>query len=313
MNEKKISFLIPCYNEEKNIREVYKAVKEKTEAELTDYAYEIVFIDNRSTDRTREYIRGICATDKNVRAVFNCADFGQFNSPYYGLLQCTGDCVILFSADFQDPVDCIPAMVNEWAKGHKVITMVKKTSRENKLMYLIRSVYYRLLKTMSNANVIEHFTGFGLYDRSFIEILRQLNDCSPFLRCIVAEYAPDHLEIPYEQQKRRAGKTHNDFKSLYDAAMLSFTNHTKTLLRSLVFFGGFICLICLLALIPIIILEIKSGEAFGASLYLLFDGLFFMSGLIFVALGFIGEYILNINRRTINRPLVIEEERINWN
>ena len=312
MNEKTISFLIPCYNEEENIKDVYAALKEKAESSLAQYHYEIVFIDNKSTDRTREYIRDICAADKNVRAVFNCANFGQFNSPYYGILQCRGDCVILFSADFQDPVDCIPGMVSEWEKGHKVIAMVKKTSRENKLMYFIRSCYYRLLNMMSEAKVIEHFTGFGLYDRSFVEILRQLDDCSPFLRCIVAEYAPDHIEIPYEQQKRRAGKTHNDFNSLYDAAMLSFTNHTKTILRSFVFIGGALCLLCMIALIAILLFGIKSDTVFNTVYLLMFDGLFFVGGLFFIALGFTGEYIMNINRRTINRPLVIEEERINW-
>ena len=158
-------------------------------------------------------------------------NFGQFNSPYYGLCQTTGDCTILLCADFQDPVELIPVMVQEWEKGHKVVSMMKTASRESKIMYFFRSIYYKAIRAMSDIPQIEHFTGFGLYDKSFIDVLRSLHDPTPFLRGIVAEYAPDHLEIPYEQQKRRAGKTHNNFFSLFDAAMLSFTSYTKGGLR----------------------------------------------------------------------------------
>ena len=312
MNGKKISVMIPCYNEEENAAEIYKAVRDEIKTNLPEYDYEIVFIDNKSKDKTREIIRTVCGEDKNVKAIFNIKNFGQFNSPYYGLTQCTGDCVISICADFQDPVELIPKMVHEWEKGNKVICMVKTASKESKLMYFLRSCYYKLIKKLSDVEQIEHFTGFGLYDKSFIEILRGLDDSMPFIRGIVAEYAPDHIEIEYEQAKRRAGKTHNNFYTLYDAAMLSFTSYTKAGLRIVTFLGFFLAVISLLVSLVYLIYKIVHWNSFDAGIAPLVIGLFFIGGIQLGALGFIGEYIMNMNQRLINRPLVIEEERINF-
>lgn len=312
MNGKTISVMIPCYNEEENAYEIYKAVRDEIRKSLPEYAYEIVFIDNKSKDKTREIIRAICQTDKNVKAIFNVKNFGQFNSPYYAMTQCTGDCVITICADFQDPVELIPQMVHEWEKGNKVICMVKKTSKESKVMYFLRSCYYKLIKKLSDVEQIEHFTGFGLYDKSFIDILRGLHDSMPFIRGIVAEYAPDHLEIPYEQAKRRAGKTHNNFYSLYDAAMLSFTSYTKAGLRIVTFFGFFVAFLSLLVSFIYFIYKLTHWNTFNAGTAPMLIGLFFVGGVQLGALGFIGEYIMNMNQRLIDRPLVIEEERLNW-
>ena len=304
--------MIPCYNEEENIFEIHKAVSNELQTNLSEYEYEIVFIDNKSKDNTREEIRKVCESDKRSKAIFNVKNFGQFNSPYYGMLQCSGDCVIPLCADFQDPVELIPKMVHEWENGNKVICMVKTTSKENKLMYFLRSCYYKLIKKLSDVEQIEHFTGFGLYDKSFIEILRGLDDSMPFIRGIVAEYAPDHLEIPYEQAKRRAGKTHNNFYTLYDAAMLSFTSYTKAGLRVVTFFGFFVAMISLVVSFVYLIYKLTHWSTFDAGVAPVVIGLFFVGGVQLGALGFIGEYIMNMNQRLINRPLVIEEERINF-
>lgn len=312
MEKKLISVMIPCYNEEENVFEIYRALKNELENSLPEYNYEIVFIDNKSKDKTRDLIRVLCDNDKRVKAIFNVKNFGQFNSPYYGMLQCSGDCVIPICADFQDPVELIPEMVHQWEDGNKVICMVKKSSKESKLMYFARSCYYKLIKRLSDVEQIEHFTGFGLYDKSFIEILRNLKDSMPFIRGIVAEYSPDHLEIPYEQAKRRAGKTHNNFYTLYDAAMLSFTSYTKAGLRVVTFFGFFVALISLLVSFVYLIYKFTHWNSFDAGVAPVIIGLFFVGGVQLGALGFIGEYIMNMNQRLINRPLVIEEERINW-
>lgn len=312
MNGKTISVMIPCFNEEENVFEIYKAVKNEINTNLSEYDYEIVFIDNKSQDNTRKIIREICKKDSNVKAIFNIKNFGQFNSPYYAMTQCTGDCVITMCADFQDPVELIPKMVHEWENGNKVICMVKESSQENKLMYFARSLYYKLIKKLSDVEQIEHFTGFGLYDKSFIEILLSLKDSMPFIRGIVAEYAPDHLEIPYEQAKRRAGKTHNNFYTLYDAAMLSFTSYTKAGLRVITFFGFFVALLSVLVSLVYFVYKLCHWNTFDAGVAPVIIGLFFVSGVQLGALGFIGEYIMNMNQRLINRPLVIEEERINF-
>ena len=195
---KKISILIPCYNEEENVGPISEAVVETLERDLPEYDYELVFIDNDSTDQTRPILRKICSENPRIKAIFNAKNFGQFNSPYYGMLQCTGDCVISMVADFQDPVDMIPKYVHEWENGYKIVIGIKTGSKENPIMYALRSCYYKMIKKLSDVEQIEHFTGSGLYDRDFIEILRELDDPTPFLRGIVAELGYKRKEIPYD-------------------------------------------------------------------------------------------------------------------
>lgn len=309
---KKVSIMIPCYNEQDNVRPICNAVKNVLQGELPTYDYEILFIDNKSKDSTRTILRELCTEDKHVRAIFNMKNFGQFNSPYYGLCQTTGDCTILLCCDFQDPVELIPIMVHKWEEGHKVISMVKTSSKENKLMYFLRTVYYKLIHKMSNIEQIEHFTGFGLYDRSFIDVLRTLHDPTPFLRGIVAEYAPDHLEMPYEQQKRRAGKTSNNLFSLFDAAMLSFTSYTKVGMRLATFSGFIIAFLSFLVGLGFLIAKLVSWDSFTAGYAPTVIAIFFMGGLQLAFLGFLGEYVMAMNTRIMNRPLVVEEERLNF-
>ena len=304
--------MIPCYNEEDNVRPICDAVRKILKEELSEYDYEILFIDNKSKDRTRKILRELCAEDTHVKAIFNMQNFGQFNSPYYGLCQTSGDCTILLCADFQDPVELIPRMVHEWENGYRVVSMIKTSSQEFRLMYWLRSIYYKTIRKMSQVEQIEHFTGFGLYDRSFIEILRRLKDPTPFLRGIVAEYAPDRLEIPYEQKKRRAGKTSNNFFSLFDAAMLSFTSYTKGGLRFATFGGFLISGISFLIALFYLIQKLLYWDKFVAGNAPILIGVFFLGGIQMFFIGLLGEYIMSINTRVINRPLVIEEERINF-
>ena len=234
---KKVSIVVPTYNEEKNVIPLSEAIVSELKENLSRYDYEIIFIDNDSQDGTRNKLREICGNNCRIKAIFNAKNFGQFNSPYYGLLQSTGDCTILVCADFQDPIDMIHRFVEEWEKGYKIVIGQKTTSKENPIMYFLRSCYYRTIKRLSSVEQIEHFTGFGLYDRDFIDVLRDLKDPTPFLRGIVAELGFRKTIIPYEQQQRRAGKTSNNFMKLYDAAMLSFTSYTKIGLRMATFIG----------------------------------------------------------------------------
>ncbi len=309
---KVISIMIPCYNEEENARPIYEAVRDVLTTQCSRYDYEILFIDNCSTDRTRQVIREICAENKKVKAIFNAKNFGQFNSPYYGILQTSGDCTITICADFQDPPEMIPKFVAEWEKGYKVVCGIKTSSRENGFVYFLRSCYYKAIKRMSSVEQIEHFTGFGLYDRSFVQTLRDLKDPTPFIRGIVAELGPKRKDIEYEQPRRRAGKTHNNWYSLYDAAMLSFTSYTKVGLR-IATFAGFACAgISFLIAIVYLILKLLFWERFAAGMTPLVLGVFFMGGLQLFFIGFLGEYIMNMNARIMNRPLVVEEERINF-
>lgn len=227
---KKISVVVPVFNEEENVGKITIAIKEQLE-KLSQYDYEIILIDNDSNDKTREIIEEKCKENKKVKAIFNCRNFGQFNSPYYAMLQTTGDCTILICADFQDPVEMIPQFIKEWENGYKIVIGIKESSKESKIMYFLRSCYYKIIKKFSDTEQIEHFTGFGLYDKKFIDVLRNLDDTTPYLRGIVAELGFKRKEIPYKQPKRKAGKTHNNFYTLYDAAMLGLTSYTKIGLR----------------------------------------------------------------------------------
>ncbi|MBF1256346.1 MAG: glycosyltransferase family 2 protein, partial [Stomatobaculum longum] len=184
---KKISVVIPCYNEEENVGPMAETLVGLFRRELAAYDYELIFIDNDSQDRTREYLRALCAENHKIKAIFNAKNFGQFNSPYYGMLQSTGDATVLMAADFQDPPEMIVKYVAAWEEGYKIAIGIKTHSAENPLMYHLRSLYYKWIRKLSEVDQIEHFTGFGLYDKSFIQVLRDLDDPTPFLRGIVAE------------------------------------------------------------------------------------------------------------------------------
>lgn len=306
--------MIPCYNETENVIPISEAVVAEFEKSLPQYDYEILFIDNCSTDGTREKLEQICKKNKKIKAIFNVTNFGQFNSPFHGMCQTTGDCTITMCCDFQDPVEMIPVFVEKWEAGHKIVSGVKSSSKENAFIYFLRTLYYKTIKNMSTVKMIEHFTGFGLYDKSFIKLLRELHDPVPFIRGIVAEYGSGFnlVEVEYEQPKRRAGKTKNNFYSLYDAAMLSFTSYTKVGLRLATFIGFLSSAVSLFIAFVYLMLKLFNWNDFQAGNAPMLIGIYVIGSIQLFFIGFIGEYILNINTRVINRPLVVEEKRINF-
>ncbi len=311
---KKISVMIPCYNEVDNVIPISEAVIRVLTEELPQYDYELLFIDNASSDGTRDKLEELCAGNSRIKAIFNVTNFGQFNSPFYGMCQTTGDCTITMCCDFQDPPQVIVQFVREWEKGHKIVSGVKTSSKENAIIYAMRTAYYKLIKNMSSVQMIEHFTGFGLYDKTFVAILKELDDPIPFLRGIVAEYGAGFglTTVEYEQPKRRAGKTHNNFYTLYDAAMLSITSYTKVGLR-ICTFAGIVCA-GISFVIGLIYLSMKLSDWYGFSpgIAPVTIGVFLLGGLQLFFIGIMGEYILNINTRVIHRPVVVEEKRINF-
>ena len=309
---KKISVLIPCYNEEENVVPMSQAVVEQLTTRLPQYDYELIFIDNDSNDNTRPLLREICKRNPKVKAIFNAKNFGQFNSPYHGMLQTTGDCTITMCCDFQDPVEMIPQLVEAWEKGAKIVSCIKTESKENPLMRFFRTCYYKTIRKMSSVDQIEHFTGFGLYDKTFIEVLRDLKDPTPFIRGIVAELGYKRVDLPYTQAKRRAGTTHNNFFTLFDAAMLSFTSYTKVGLHLLTILGFILSFLSIMAALIYLVLKLIYWDDFSAGQAPMIIGLFFLNAMELLFIGFVGEYVMSINTRVMNRPLVIEEERINF-
>ena len=309
---KKISILIPCFNEEENVVSICKAVEDELKQNCSQYDYEICFIDNCSTDNTRPLIRQICNSNPKVKAIFNARNFGQFNSPYYGITQLDGDCVIPICCDFQDPVEMIPKMILEWEKGVKIVSCIKTKSDESISVRFLRTIYYKLIHRMSEIDQIEHFTGFGLYDKSFVDVLRNLKDPTPFIRGIVAELGFRRVNLSYRQAKRRGGRTHNNWYSLFDAAMLSFTSYTKAGLRFATI-GGFLASFASFCIaIYYFVKKLLHWSTMQMGMAPLIIGVFLLGSMQLFFIGFLGEYTMSMNKRIMNRPLVIEEERINW-
>lgn len=311
--KKHISIVTPCYNEEGNVANLVNVIR-GVFADMPQYTYEHVFIDNHSGDKTIEILRGIAAQDKNVKVILNARNFGHIRSPYYGMLNCHGDAVILVVADFQDPPELLAQFLAKWEEGYKIVIGVKKKSKENPLMFLVRKFFYGLLAKMSDSGEkpVKNFTGFGLYDQKFIEVLRTIDEPYPYFRGLITELGFDRYEIEYVQPQRAAGKTKNNFFTLYDIAMLGFTNHSKLPLRLSAFIGFFSAIVSLLVAVGYFIYKLIYWDRFNAGQAPLVIGVFFFASVQLFFIGIIGEYIGAIHTQVRKRPLVIEKERINF-
>lgn len=311
MMHKTISVVIPTYNEEKNIMAVYERVSALFEKELSRYEMQILFIDNASLDSSRALIEELCRKDERVQAIFNATNFGFSRSSFYGLSQAEGDCAVMLYADMQDPPEVIPEFVRKWEEGYKIVTGIKSQSRENKLMYAIRNIYYNLLSKISESEHIKQFDGFGLYDASFVRVIRDLKDPLPYLRGLVAELGCKRAEVEYTQERRKAGKTSFNFARYYDVAMLGLTSSTKAIMRMATFLGIIMSVLCVVIAVITFIIKLVNWNYFDVGTAAIIIGIFFVGGVQIFFLGFLGEYILNINIRSMGHPIVVEEKRIN--
>lgn len=306
-----ISVITPCYNEEGNVRELYERVREAIIA-AGGYKYEHIFIDNASRDNTLRELKAIAAQDKNVKVIRNTRNFGHVRSPIHGLYQASGDAVIGIVADLQDPPEMIVDFIRKWEEGYPVVIAIKEASDESGLMFWIRKKYYRLVNRLSGVETYENFTGFGLYDRKVIDAIKQFDDPYPYFRGMIAEVGMPRFEIPFHQPIRKRGITNNNFYSLYDMAMLAITNLSKVPLR-LVTFAGFVCsLLCVLVSAVYLVYKLVFWSRFSAGLAPLVIGVFFFMSLQMIFIGIIGEYVGAIHTLVQKRPLVIEQERINF-
>ncbi len=311
MGNRLISIMSNCFNEALNVEELHRQVVEQLR-QFPHYDYELIFVDNCSTDGTVDKIRTIIAADPNVRCIVNARNFGQVRSPFHGLLQTRGEAVISMAADLQDPPAVLGDFIRKWEEGYTVVVGVKAKSRESFVMDRVRRLYYRLLATLSESPQIENFTGFGLYDRAFIEVLRQLNETNPYFRGLVAELGWRIAQVPYTQPLRTKGKSSNSLLTLYDLAMLGFVNHSRLPLRLASIFGFLVAAFSLLTAVGYFIYKLLYWDTFRLGLAPLLIGIFLFGGLQLFFLGIIGEYIGVIYSRVRHRPLVIERERLNF-
>lgn len=312
MERKLISIVSGCFNEKENIRELYERIR-NVMAEFPEYDWNLTLGDNCSTDGTREIIRELAAEDKRVRAIFNSNNFGHIRSPMNVFIQADADAVITLCSDLQDPPELIASMLKQWENGNKVVIAVRNKTECGFLMEFFRRCYYSLLKKMApEEKLISGFTGFGLYDRQFMDALKKYRDPYPYFRGLVAEIGFKRAELPFVQPKRKHGITKNNFFTLYDMAMTGFVNHTKLPLRLAVFSGFFIAIISLLVAFVYFVYKCCNWHSFQVGMAPLVIGLFFFSAVQLIFIGILGEYIGAIYTHVKNKPLVIEEERINF-
>ena len=308
---KKISIVTPCYNEEENVYNLYETVKGILQS-YPQYEYEHIFIDNASEDKTVAILKDISTQDENVKIIVNSRNFGHIRSPYYGLLQATGDAVISMAVDFQDPPALIPKFIEKWESGFKLVIAIKIKSKENKLLFLIRKMYYSLIRKISDVQLIDNFTGFGLYDRQIIEVLTGLNETYPYFRGLISEIGFERATVEFVQPRRERGITKNNFYTLYDMAMLGITSFSKVPLRLATMTGFTIAGLSLLVALVYLIMKLTLWQKFSLGLAPIVIGLFFFSSVQLIFIGIIGEYLGTIYTKVTNRPLVIEKERINF-
>jgi dolichol-phosphate mannosyltransferase len=311
MTKKLISIISPCFNEELNIEELYRRVA-KSIAPCVEYEFEYLFIDNASTDGTVEKLKKLIKEDPRIKVIVNTRNFGHIRSPYWGLIQTSGDATIYLASDLQDPPEMIPEFLQDWENGWKVVLAVKPTSKSNGFMHFIRRTYYRFLNRISDIHITRDSTGFGLYDCSVIKQLRSIHDPYPFLRGLINELGYKIKEIPFDQPRRIKGISKNNFYTLYDIAMLGVISHSRVPIRLATFFGFILSIFSILTAFFFLIYKLIFWNEFALGIAPIVIGMFFMFGVLMGFIGLLGEYIGAIHTYVQKRPIVVEEERINF-
>ncbi|MGD0265596.1 MAG: glycosyltransferase family 2 protein [Candidatus Methylomirabilota bacterium] len=308
---KRISVVTPCFNEEENVKELYEQVK-AVFIDLPQYAYEHIFIDNASKDQTVAILKEIGQKDHRVKIIVNTRNFGHIRSPFHALMQAKGDAVIGIVADLQDPPIMIKEFIKKWQEGYKIVIGVKTQSEESPLFFAIRKAYYNLVGRLSEIELIENFTGFGLYDQKVIETLRSIEDPYPYFRGLICDIGFERAVIEYVQPSRKRGFTKNTFYNLYDMAMLGITNHSKVPLRLATMTGFIVALMSLLVALGYFGYKLIFWNNFQVGMAPLVIGLFFFTSVQLFFIGVIGEYVGAIHTQVLKRPLVVEKERVNF-
>jgi len=309
---KTISVTIPCWSEEKSVKQMYDRLTKVFREQLPQYDYEIIYVDDCSPDNTRKEIRKLCLGDQRVKAVFNARNFG-FNRNVFATIQYgSGDATFLIFGDLQDPPELLPMMVAQWEQGHKVVIGQKIKSDESKLMYSLRTLYYSVMKKLADSKQIQHFNGYGLYDKAFIDVMRQINDPNPYLKGLVSEFGMDIAIVPYEQAESLRGKSGFNFMKYYDVAMLGITSYTKILMRVATFLGSLLGIFSVCLAVFVLISKLLNWHAYPYGTAAILIGVFFIGAVQLFFMGILGEYVLSINTRSMRRPLVVVGEKINF-
>jgi polyisoprenyl-phosphate glycosyltransferase len=308
---KLISIVTACYNEEACVREVCERVR-TVMAALTGYDYEHIFIDNASKDRTVTILRELAKEDRRIKVIVNIRNFGVVRSPIHGLLQARGDAAVIMASDLQDPPELISEFVAKWEQGYKAVMAVKNKSEEPTVIFAIRKLYYRLLRRFTDVELVENATGFGLYDKQILDILRRLDDPYPYFRGQIAELGFEVAKVEFTQPRRKRGITKNNFYTLFDIALLGMTSHSKVPLRLATMLGFFSAGLSLFVAFFYLVYKLLFWNRFELGLAPLVVGIFFFSSVQLFFLGLVGEYVGSVHTHVRHMPLVVEKERINF-
>jgi dolichol-phosphate mannosyltransferase len=306
-----ISIISPCYNEVENIEEIYQRVK-AVMSQYPQYEFEYLFIDNASTDGTDLKLKMLADLDKRVKVIINTRNFGHIRSPYWGLIQTSGDASIYLASDLQDPPELISTFIDAWEEGYKVVLAIKPYSKGNRLLHQLRKSYYSMLDGISDVTQIKDATGFGLYDRTVLNEIRSINDPYPYFRGLIAELGYEVKAIPFTQPRRLRGVSKNNFYALFDVAMLGITSHSKVPLRIATFVGFALGISSVMVALVFLVLKLLFWDSFSFALAPILIGLFFLFGVLLIFIGILGEYIGSIHSYLQRRPIVVEKERINF-
>ncbi len=309
--KKLISVVTPVYNEAENIGDVYREIK-KIRDRYLEYNWEHIFIDNASTDSTLDLLRELASSDVHIKIISNTRNFGHIRSPYHAYISAQGDAVVVFLGDLQDPPQMIESFIEKWEQGYKVVVGVKSSSEEKGLVEKFRKVFYMMMTWVSEVPQIRNFYGFGLYDKSFMDVLRKLEEPYPYFRGLVAEFGFDLFEVRYCHRKRAKGITKNNWFTLYDSALLGVVSYSRLPMRLACLVGGLIGLFSILVGVFYFLYKLIFWSSFDLGMAPLVIGIFFLGGIQLIFLGLLGEYIGAILTRVTKRPLVLEKERINF-
>ena len=310
MPKTKISIVTPTFNEEQNIEKISNDIL--IEMKNLDIDYEHIIIDNNSTDQTQNIVRQLCKKDKKVKAIFNARNFGHVRSPYYAMLQSSGDATILYAADFQDPIELIPSLIKKWQLGSKAVFLKRKSSKENLVIETIKVVFYKFINMISEVRLIEKTTGSGIFDKSIIFKLREIEDPDPYFRGIISEIDSSIDVIEFDQPRRLHGKSKNNFYTLFDLGATAIIKHSKVPLRIMTIGGFILSILLIIVAIFFFIYKIIYWDKFQLGLAPIILGVFFGFSVLIFMLGTIGEYIGVILKQVRKIPLVFEKERINF-
>ena len=306
-----ISIVTPCFNEEANVDELHARIA-ATMAELPQYRWEHICIDNGSTDGTVERLKALAGREKRVKLIVNTRNFGHIRSPYHALLQARGDACVCIASDLQDPPELIKDFIAQWEAGFKVVLAVKPASVESMLMKMVRRSFYRFLDRISEVPLVRNATGAGLVDQRVVEILRRIDDPYPYFRGLLCEIGFPIATVTFTQPRRERGITKNNFYTLYDLAMLGVTNHSKLPLRLMAMGGFLLSLLSLLTAFGFLVAKLLFWDHFQLGTAPILIGIFFFGAVQTFVIGVLGEYIGSIHTKLRKMPLVIEAERINF-